>query len=195
MGGISDEAFASVAQMLGCEEAAIRAVAEVESSGSGFLPDGQPKILFERHIFRRELQKRGYDTDAWEAREPNLVNAKPGGYWGGAREHDRLAAAVAYHREAALSSASWGRFQIMGFNWKAAGYPSLQAFINAMYASEDQHLVAFARFIMAHPPMQEALRNKDWAEFARRYNGPAYARNQYDVKMQRAYEKWNANKK
>jgi hypothetical protein len=34
------------------------------------------------------------------------------------------------------------------------------------------------------------LRDKDWAGFARRYNGPAYAENKYDEKLSAAYEKF-----
>ncbi len=33
------------------------------------------------------------------------------------------------------------------------------------------------------------LRNKDWAGFAKRYNGPAYAENQYDKELEKAYHK------
>lgn len=33
------------------------------------------------------------------------------------------------------------------------------------------------------------LRNKDWAGFAKRYNGPAYTENQYDKKLEKAYHK------
>ncbi|WP_328515044.1 N-acetylmuramidase domain-containing protein [Ralstonia pseudosolanacearum] len=36
----------------------MRAVNEVESRGSGFLPDGRPVILFERHVMYRQLQGR-----------------------------------------------------------------------------------------------------------------------------------------
>ena len=35
--------------------------------------------------------------------------------------------------------------------------------------------------------MLPALQNKNWAEFARRYNGPAYAQNRYDEKLAEAY--------
>ena len=45
---LDDAAIASAANKLGCEVAAVRAVVDVESGG-GFLPDGRPKILFERH--------------------------------------------------------------------------------------------------------------------------------------------------
>jgi len=32
-----------------------------------------------------------------------------------------------------------------------------------------------------------ALKSKDWAVFARRYNGPGYQANAYDKKLARAY--------
>ena len=50
---ISESAFKSAALQLDCEVAAIKAVASVESLGSPFLSNGQPKILFEAHIFHR----------------------------------------------------------------------------------------------------------------------------------------------
>ena len=32
-----------------------------------------------------------------------------------------------------------------------------------------------------------ALQKKDWKAFARHYNGPAYAQNRYDEKLDKAY--------
>jgi hypothetical protein len=37
-----------------------------------------------------------------------------------------------------------------------------------------------------------AIQNHDWAAFARGYNGPAYAKNAYDVKLAAAYERFSA---
>jgi len=48
---ISENQFSTSAKSLNVEVASIKAVAEVESSGDGFLADGKPKILFEPHIF------------------------------------------------------------------------------------------------------------------------------------------------
>ncbi|WP_262919099.1 N-acetylmuramidase family protein [Niabella hibiscisoli] len=48
---LTEKDFQDAARQLNCEVAAIKAVAEVESKGDGFLPTGEPKILFERHIF------------------------------------------------------------------------------------------------------------------------------------------------
>lgn len=52
---ITDQAWRALAQALDVEEAALRAVAAVESSGDGFLapPSELPKVLFEGHAFHR----------------------------------------------------------------------------------------------------------------------------------------------
>ncbi|MBZ2397801.1 N-acetylmuramidase family protein, partial [Erwinia amylovora] len=67
---------------LGVPLAAVRAVNEDESRGSGFLPDGRPVILFERHVMYRQLREADQDADALAARYPNIVNPSRGGYVG-----------------------------------------------------------------------------------------------------------------
>lgn len=171
--------YERAAAAIGCTVAALRAVAEVESRG-GFLPDGRPKILYERHIFSR-LTKRKFD-----AAHPAIANPKPGGYSGGRAEYDRLARAIALDRDAALQSASWGAFQIMGFNHKAAGFPAVEAFVQAMVSGQSAQLDAFARFIKSNRLDDELIR-RDWAGFARGYNGPDYAKNRYDIKLAAAF--------
>ena len=186
---LTETDYKSAAQTLGVTTPAVKAVATVESAGAGFLSDGRPKILFERHVMYDQLSKKlgKAKADQMTAKHPDIVNPKAGGYAGGAKEHDRLGQAAEIDRECALSSASWGAFQIMGYHSKSLGYATLQGFINAMYASEAAQLDAFVRFIKADPVLLRALKALDWAAFARRYNGPAYAKNQYDVKMSKAY--------
>ena len=92
-------------------------------------------------------------------------------------------------REAALKSASWGRFQIMGFNHASAGHATIQTFIDAMFKSESAHLDAFVAFLQS-TGLNDALKKKDWAKFARGYNGPDYAANKYDTKLEDAYNKF-----
>jgi hypothetical protein len=180
---ISEQAFAEAAEDLGCEIAAIKAVAEVESRGDGFLQDNRPKILFERHIFSRTTGRK------YDGSHPDISNRKAGGYQGGAKEHDRLKEAMALDEEAALKSASWGRFQIMGFNHAACGYDSVQDFVAAMEESEDEHLQAFVGFVQTNR-LASALRHRDWAAFARRYNGPQFRKNKYDEKMDASYRRF-----
>lgn len=176
------------AELLGVEPAAIRAVDEVESRGAGFLPDGRPVILFERHRMYRCLAASGRDVDALATNYPRLINREPGGYKGGSAEWFRLALARQIDRDCADASTSWGRYQIMGFNWQACGFESLAEFVAAMGESEARHLEAFCRFIAADPPLHKALREKKWAAFAKRYNGPGYKANAYDVKLAAAYD-------
>lgn len=172
--------FVRAANVLRCDVAAIRAVCQVEAPGGGFLADGRPRILFERHQFSKRT------TGRWDASNPDISNRQRGGYLGGAAEHDRLARAAALDRDAALQSASWGRFQIMGFNHEACGFDTLQAFINAMYRSEGDQLDAFVGFIQSEG-LADELRDRRWTDFARRYNGPDFAANRYDTKLAAAY--------
>lgn len=192
--------LAKAAQRLGVPVAAVYALNEVESKGRGFLDNGKPVILFERHIMYRQLQAaRGAEVDQAELQRhadrmagqfPALVNPKPGGYSGGTAEHQRLASARQLDDTAALESASWGAFQIMGFWWERLGYASVQDFVAAMSRSEADQLEAFVRFIETEPALQKALKALKWATVASLYNGPDYKRNLYDVKLQRAFERY-----
>lgn len=180
---LTDNDYQRVADALGVELACVKAVTKVESRGSGFLPSGEPVILFERHWMYKLLKLK-------TGKEPvinDVCDPKAGGYLGGVKEHTRLAKAVLIDRDCALQSASWGLFQIMGFHYKLLGYSNVQGFINDQYKDEAHQLNTFARFIQANPSMQQALKAKDWAKYAKLYNGPAYATNNYDVKLQEAY--------
>lgn len=179
------------ADRLGVPLASVMAVNQVESRGEGFASNGRPVILFERHVMFERLQAHGITertADNLAAQYPTLVNRKAGGYIGGTAEHQRLALAQQLlHEAAALESASWGLFQIMGYHWQRLGYLDARHFADTMALSEAAQLDAFVSFIETDPALHKALKGKKWAEFARRYNGPAYARNLYDVKLARAF--------
>ena len=189
---LTENEIQSQAKALGIEAAALKAVIEVECKGSGFNADGTPVILFERHVFRQRLIANGKAAIADKAirKRPDLCNKSVGGYGLYSAQHGRLNAAAQYHRASALESASWGIGQVMGYHWKALGYSSLQAFINAMYKDEASQLDAMCRYIKVNC-LINVLKNKDWKAFARGYNGTAYAKNSYDVKLGNAYEKWS----
>lgn len=189
---LTDEDFALLAQLLDCEAAALKAVQEVETGGrGGFFAPGKPAILFEGHIFWSQLKKRGIDPAKYAAGNGNILYPKweKGHYKGGIGEYDRLEQARKLHREAADASASWGMFQIMGFNYAACGEKSVESFVNAMCESERKQLILSGRFIR-QGGMLAALQSRNWAEFAKRYNGPAYAQNKYDEKLAKAYAKY-----
>lgn len=192
----------AAAKRLGVELAAVYAVNEVESLGEGFLANGKPKILFERHVMHRLLGTPRHEGDDAQALQvhadqlaalyPNLVSPRAGGYASGTAEHQRLAQARLLDALCADESASWGAFQIMGYHWQALGYASLDDFVSRMGRNEAEHFEAFVRFIETDPALHKALKGKKWAQFAKLYNGPAYARNLYDVKLERAYTRHTA---
>lgn len=185
---LSSSDIRNAAEQIGVEPCAVKAVVDVESGGDGFLPDGRVKILFEGHVFWKELQKRGINPELLKM--PNIVYPKwdKSQYKGGAQEHERLNAAALVNKGAALCSASWGLFQIMGFNHRLCGFSSVQDFVDAQKESEANQLNSFCQF-MKNEGLVLFLKGLDFAGFARRYNGPGYAQNQYDVKMRKAYER------
>ncbi|MEM8987495.1 MAG: N-acetylmuramidase domain-containing protein [Pseudomonadota bacterium] len=181
---ITEDGFEAVRQDLKVGPAEIWTVIAVETRGYGFLKSKLPQILFERHIFRRETDGR-FDGEA-----PDISNAKAGGYVGGQAEYGRLQKAASLDRMAALRSASWGLGQIMGFNAEPLGYDSAEDMVDRMRRSEDAQLDGIARFLEENG-LQKPLKNHDWATFARRYNGPAYAKNRYDERLAAEYRRFS----
>lgn len=187
---LSEADLEKAAARLCVEVAAIKAVNEVESRGAGFLADGRPVILYERHIAYRLAAEADLCPELFWERTPAVLNPKRGGYTGGAAEWSRLATASQIIPAAiAQAACSWGQYQIMGYHWQTLGYASIDAFVAAMFASEGQQLEAFCRFIESEPALHKALKARKWSDFARGYNGPAYKENLYDVKLARAYER------
>lgn len=196
---LSNATLVAAAARLGVELATVYAVNEVESAGAGFLANGKPKALFERHVMHARLalvRNKGDDAatllahaDQLALTYPNLVSRKPGGYAGGTAEHQRIAQARMLDALCADESASWGAFQIMGYHATRLGYASAAEFVRLMHQDENQQFEAFVRFIEKDPALLKALKAKKWAAFAEGYNGPAYARNLYDVKLERAYQR------
>ena len=184
----TSEALAQAADLLKCTVPHIQTVADVESAGGGFFPDGSPKTLFEGHIFHK------YTAGKYAATHPTLCYRKwtreyYGRNW--RQEVERREAAIELDRKAALLSMSWGAFQIMGFNYTLAGFKNVQSFVNAMFKDQDEHLLAFTH-VMLEFGLDDELRNCDWARFARRYNGPGWQKNDYAGRLARAYSHYEA---
>ena len=188
--------FASEYQL---ELAVIKAVNEIESSGKGFLIDGRPKILFEGHVFWKELTRRNIDPQQYASTANQDILYEKWTrkfYLGGQREYDRLQKAIRLIpgmnlSDAANASSSWGVFQIMGFNAIALGYESIDSFVGKMYMDEREHLEAFGQFLRKNDLIRP-LQTKNWETFAYRYNGEGYKANKYDEKLARAYQKYSA---
>ena len=82
----------------------------------------------------------------------------------------------------------------MGFNHRLAGFDTVEAYWEAMKVSEAAHLRAFATFIENRGLVKalKAVSNnpEDCIAFARGYNGPGYARNNYHVKIAQAHARY-----
>ena len=212
---LKEQDFIDAASRLAVDVASVKAVQEVESRGAGFLDDGRDIILFERHQFRRELNKAMANDPALVARLMTTLNLKPqgttdavttiqehlintqsdiynsvtGGYIGGASEHNRLARASLLDKNCACMSASWGLFQIMGYHYNNLGFSSVSEMVTNFDVSERNQLMGFVEFIRgkADSRLLPALKSKNWLAFALAYNG----KNQqgYDIKLKNAYEK------
>lgn len=186
---LTDIQITEIAKQYGLTYAHIKAIVEVESAGSGFI-NGLPKILYEPHIMYRRLGNT--PTRQKMVREqPTLCYERWGTYKYGKtnEQHKRLEIAAQYDRDTALESCSWGLGQVMGYHWKLLGYPSLQAFVNAMYQDEASQLDCMMRFIKANN-LISYLKSENWAKFARAYNGAGYAKNKYDIKLKNAFNKY-----
>lgn len=189
---ISEKLYQLAADRLGVQAAAIKAFATVESSGSGFLPDGTPKILFERHVmYRRVAALHGQTTaDDLANRFPDLINKSPFiKYKPQSEQHAVLDAAVKLDRQCALESCSWGAFQIMGYHWEYLGYKSIQDFVNAMYADEEHQLEAFISFVSKQSALVGAIKSLNFDKAAEIYNGKNYKRFNYAEKMRTEFIK------
>jgi len=183
--GLTRADFEEVAAQLGCEPEAVQAVVEVESGRLGaFAADGRPIILFEPHIFSRRTNRQ-YDAShpnisyrSWDASKyPRTQD----GRWAQLRE------AYALDPENAVASASYGLFQIMGFNHAACGFDTPKTFVTDMCRSQKQQLKAFAAFVRSNNLADELVR-KDWEGFARGYNGSGQVE-RYGGLMRDAYNR------
>jgi hypothetical protein len=179
----------AIADSAGIELAALRAVVAVEAAGSGFDSDGRPKILYEPHIFWRLLD----EEDRQDAMDEELAYPK----WGmkpypkgSDAQYERLTDAMEYDQSAALQSCSWGMGQVMGGNYKVAGYANVESMVLACMESEANQVEMMVNFIKGNR-LLAALQSHDWAAFAKGYNGPGYAKNAYDVKLAEAYERFS----
>ncbi|HRI71115.1 MAG TPA: N-acetylmuramidase domain-containing protein [Polyangium sp.] len=179
--------FAAAAKSLGCETAAVRAVADVESGGrTGFDTKKRPKILFEIHLFRDNTKHR-YDKSHPHLSAPYSSPRRRASY-----NRDQwvvIHEAFALDPDAAVKSASWGMFQVLGSNYKMCGWKNVRQFVYDMFESEAQHLRAFLGYCRA-ANITPYLKTHNWAAFARGYNGPDYASGGYHTKMATAYARY-----
>lgn len=197
---IDDIDLPRIGAEIGVGEDPIHALIEVETSGSGFDRHGRPKMLFEPHKFYKHLSK---DP---EKRARAVRQGLAYREWGTQKypkdSYARLAAAMEIDEHAALMSASWGLGQIMGENYRLAGYKSVEEMVQAFTEDEDNHLEAMIHFVKASGidddlrRIEQKIRRKekitiaDVVPIVRTYNGAGYKRNRYDTRFLTALNRW-----
>ncbi|MCH5238755.1 MAG: N-acetylmuramidase family protein [Muribaculaceae bacterium] len=185
---LTEDDFALVAEELDVEVAAIKAVVEIEAGKAmkGFWAPGIPVINFDRTMYNKYTSKAASTEGAKGEKVPEGLK----GY--ALKEWTELINARKVNAQGANMGTFWGMFQIGGFNYKLCGCESVDEFVKRMAYSELEQLQLFAVFI-TRTGMVESLRKKNWSAFARRYNGPSYAKRGYHTKMAKAYAKYSGS--
>lgn len=184
---LTDADFPWAADQLSVPVAYVRALYEVESSGNPFI-DGRPVILFEPHIFSK-LTGHRYDNShpklssrTWNrALYPRLQSDR----------YIQLIDAICLDPLAGFGAASYGGFQILGSNYARCNAKDAMAFAWQESQSVGDQLSHFVEFIKSDPILWQALRAGNWVQVAKRYNGTAYYKNRYDVRLAQAVRKWS----
>jgi hypothetical protein len=184
---ISPTAVGDISKEIGVEEAVLRAILIVETGGrAAFIqPSNRVCILYEAHYAYRlngKILVDGLSVPKWTR---SLYSSTLLG------EYERLVLAannVHIGIDVALKSASWGLPQIMGNNFQMCGYSDVRTFVQDMIDSGDKQLESFVSFCKSSNIISD-MRAKNWPSIARKYNGPAYAENRYDIKLETAYKK------
>lgn len=182
------QAARSVGEVTGIAPAVLLAVATVETNAIAYaLFSGrrEPLIRFEGHYFDRLLAP----AKRQEARLAGLADPKPGGVRNPAAQSARwrlLDRAAAIDPAAAYEATSWGLGQVMGAHWKVLGFDDPQSLAEEARRSAAGQFMLVAHFL-SNEGIDRLLPGRAFAAFARRYNGPAFARNGYDAKIAKAY--------
>jgi hypothetical protein len=182
---------------IGVREDVIHAIIDVEAPKSGFDDQGRPRILFEPHVFYRNLPagpqgkavEAGLAYKAWRS----------GAYGPESAQYGKLERAMAIDEAAALKACSWGRSQILGENHLLAGYATPQAMVDDFCADEENHIEAMVRFLKGKK-LDVHLRRidklgrpstpSDWIPVASGYNGSGYATHNYHGRLADRHNWW-----
>lgn len=167
--------------------AALRAVMAVESRNSGYDAKRRPIILYEPHVFYRNLSGKQRDQAVRVGLAYKSWGQQP--YPPGSdAQYKRLAEAIKINEEAAYRSISIGMGQVLGENFKAAGCDSAREMFEQATVSETNQLKHMIGFIVAKG-LRDDLNRQDWRGFAAGYNGRGQV-DKYSKWLAREYDKW-----
>lgn len=222
-GEVSQADIEAAAKEIQCEAGLIYAIAKQESAHSSFIKIGTrmvPTILYERHQFRNHTRPSKKAPSPYEASAPDIcgpayarakknkkgewTNLKSGGVLtendvygpSGIFQYKRLSKAYQLSPEAALMACSWGKFQIMGFNYKAAGFNDVRSFTKAMSRSDAEHIKAFLKFAKSKDILLTGLRTKNFEKIAEGHNGENWRgiNPEYAANIEKFYKEYSSKK-
>lgn len=193
---ISYEDFLALAAEYSIKPANACAIMLQESKAASFDSQSRPYILFERHIFYRQVKeaKGQAEADRIARLNPTICNASPtpkGGYGGHNEQWDKFAIASTFNRPAAIEACSWGLGQVLGKYWKALGYASAQDMLNGMFSGELGQVKAIFGYLK-FTNLIPALNRGDVVAIAKGYNGVNYKMNNYDGSLKVHLDKCTA---
>lgn len=188
---LADVDLPRIGHGIGVGEDVLHAFLDVETAGGGYDDKGRVKMLYEPHrayknaakvsrSLRDRFVKAGLAYPSW-GEQPYPADSYP-----------RLARAAVLDETVALLSASHGIGQVLGENFRAAGYASPQEMVAAYAAGgEAEQLASAVRFIV-NRGLDVELRKidakvrrgikptaADWTRFAEGYNGAMQAKHGY----------------
>lgn len=194
---ISCRKLNDIAKISNIEVATIKAVSFIEAGPehTGFIKYGSPIVHLEVSMFKKMLQKAGYDVDSLSKLHPEALGPLKKDKYGSAilAQKAQFDSAAAINDSLAKICTYWGMFQIRGSNWRQCGSASLDDFIAQMCKSETSQLDLFVKFI-TNTGLHKYLIAKDWESFAKAYNGKGYVRNRYHIRLEQAYRRFAAQK-
>jgi hypothetical protein len=149
------------------------------------LPDGRLKILLERHILWHRLKDSAASIRCPSTRRGRTCAtcAHPaGGYGSEAHQWVRVENVLTWasanaaeefesYKKATYEACSWGKFQLLGMNYAAAGFQDVYSLVHSLETGEAAHLDAAIHF-MRHDGMLQLLVTRQYLPFSRRWNGP-----------------------
>jgi hypothetical protein len=169
------EDYVWAAGRISCDLALLRALAIKEwgrqilsprmTHGPGI--DSPSLILYEPHKFSEKTNHEFDATHPYVSQRTALGS----GYGTHSAQYDKLAQAADLNEWAALQSASFGQFQIMGENFAMMDCDSPRTFVEALTTSTKAQLSALAIFVCHRKDLRQAMISLDWKVIARRYNG------------------------
>ncbi|MGY2919459.1 N-acetylmuramidase domain-containing protein [Bradyrhizobium sp. USDA 3262] len=189
------DAIVAAANANGWPASALLAVVECETSGKPFEQDNHtPALLFERHKFYSELQshkpmklkdaiKAGLAIPKWSRNTQYKDQGTSAG------RLNVIAKARQIDEEVANRAASWGLGQTMGFNAERLHYDNATAMVEELSKGVAEQIEAMVREIKSSK-LDKHLIAKDFAKFAKGYNGAGYKQNNYDTRMRNADAVW-----